>query len=112
VLVYATSGQILFTQVQVAGCARPSHRGRSGVFLALIHLKAVVGYPHGFQDLHWESGFFLGEASLVGRLLHFFRAVVLDFADSIQTHFSLGVGPTAEAWADEIRSFLTTEHTE
>jgi hypothetical protein len=108
---HASSGQILFPQVQVAGCARPSHRGRGGVFLALIHLKAVVGYPHGFQDLHWESGFFLGEASLWGRFLHFFRAVVLGLGDSIQAHLSSGVDPTAAAWADEIRSFLTTEHT-
>ena len=85
--------------------------GGTVFLLALIHLKAVVGYPHGFQDLHWESGFFLGEASVLGSFLHFFRAVVLDFGDSIQTHLSLGVDPTAAAWADEIRSFLTTEHT-
>jgi hypothetical protein len=79
--------------------------------LALIYLKAVVGYPHGFQGLHWESGFVLGEASPTGRFLHFFKAVVVDWGDSIQTHLSSGVDPTAAAWADEIHSFLTTEHT-
>jgi hypothetical protein len=105
VLVYATSGQILFPQVQVAGCGRPIHRGRNGVFLALIYLKAVVGYPHGFQCLRWESGFILGEASLTGR---FFAPLQ---GDSIQAHLSSAVDPTAAAWADEIHSFLTTEHT-
>ncbi len=54
--------------------------------LALTDLKAVVTYTHDFQGLHWESGFFLGEARLRGRFLHSFRAVVLDLGDSIQTH--------------------------
>jgi hypothetical protein len=63
----------------------------------LTYLGAVVGYPHGLQGLHWESGFFLGEASLVGRFLHFFRAVVLDFGDSIQTHLSSGVDATPQS---------------
>lgn len=93
VLLYATSGQILFPQVQVAGCARPIHRGRNGVFLALIYLKAVVGYPHGFQGLHWEIGFILGEASFRGR---FFAPLQ---GDSIQAHLSSAVDPTAAAQA-------------
>jgi hypothetical protein len=93
VLVYATSGQILFQQVQVVGCARPIHRGRNGVFLALIYLKAVAGYPHGFQCLRWESGFILGEVSLTGR----FFAPLQD--DSIQAHLSSAVDPTAAAQA-------------
>jgi len=79
--------------------------------LALIYLKAVVRFLHGFRGLQWESGFVFGEASGVGRLLHFFRAVVLDLGDSMQTHLFSGVDPTAAAWSDENRSFLTTEHT-
>ena len=92
-LVYATSGQILFQQVQVAGCARPIHRGQNGVFLALINLKAVAGYPHGFQCLRWESGFILDEVSLTGR---FFAPLQ---GDSIQAHLSSAVDPTAAAQA-------------
>jgi hypothetical protein len=60
----------------------------------------MVGYPHGFHGLHWESGFFSDEASLWGRFLHFFRAIVVDLRDSIQTHLSSGVDPTAAAQAE------------
>jgi hypothetical protein len=74
--------------------------GETVFVLALIYLKAVVGYPHGLQGLHCKTGFFLGEASLMGRFLRFFRAVVLDFGDSIQTHLSSGVDPTAAAQAE------------
>ena len=68
--------------------------------LALIYLKARVGYLHGFQGLYWESGFFSSEASLRGRFLHFFSAIVVDLGDSIQTHLSSGVDPTAAAQAE------------
>jgi hypothetical protein len=47
----------------------------------------------------------------MGRFLHFFRAVVVDLGDPIQTQLSWGVDPTAAAQAEQNPAFLTTQHT-
>jgi len=79
--------------------------------LALIHLKVLAAYPHGFWGLDWESGFLLGEPSLVERFLHLFRAIVRDLGDSIQARLSSKVDPTAAVEAEWNPAFLATEPT-
>jgi|NGEPerStandDraft_6_1074524.scaffolds.fasta_scaffold434007_2 hypothetical protein len=64
-----------------------------------------------FRVFSGKLAFSWAKAGTEVGFLHFSRAMVVDLGDSLQTHLSSGVDPTAGAQAEQNPAFLATQHT-